>query len=90
MLSRTFSILLLIAGIAAPAAAQDRTVTLLQQLADAPGPPGFEEPVRKVLVDLMKPLASTLTFDGLGSIIATQGTSGRASWSMRTWTNSAA
>ena len=70
------SILLLIAGIAAPAAAQDRTITLLQQLADAPGPSGFEEPVRKVLVDLMKPLASTLTFDGLGSIIATHGTSG--------------
>jgi len=73
---RRLSILLLIAGIAAPAAAQDRTITLLQQLADAPGPPGFEEPVRKVLVDLMKPLASTLTFDGLGSIIATHGTSG--------------
>ena len=39
-----------------PVVAQDRTVTLLQQFADAAGPPGFEEPVRKVLVDLMKPL----------------------------------
>ena len=72
-LVRTLFIILLIS---APALAQDRTITLLQQLADAPGPPGFEEPVRKVLVDLMKPLSSSLTFDGLGSIIATHGTTG--------------
>jgi putative aminopeptidase FrvX len=58
------------------ARAQDRTVTLLQQLTDAAGPPGFEEPIRKVMVDLMKPLASSVTFDGLGSIIATQGSDG--------------
>ena len=54
----------------------DRTVALLQLLADTPGPPGFEEPIRKVLVEQMKPLATSLTFDGLGSIIATQGTTG--------------
>jgi putative aminopeptidase FrvX len=59
-----------------PAAAQDRTVSLLQQLTDTPGPPGFEEPIRKVIVDAMKPLASSIAFDGLGSIIATQGNSG--------------
>ncbi|HWF84228.1 MAG TPA: M28 family peptidase [Vicinamibacterales bacterium] len=58
------------------AAAQDRTAALLQQLTDAPGPPGFEEPIRKVMVEAMKPLAGSLTFDGLGSIIATQGTQG--------------
>ncbi|HEY7289517.1 MAG TPA: M42 family metallopeptidase [Vicinamibacterales bacterium] len=56
--------------------AQDRTVTLLQQLTDAAGPPGFEEPIRKILVDAMKPLSTSLTFDGLGSIIATQGSQG--------------
>ncbi|HWW83706.1 MAG TPA: M42 family metallopeptidase [Vicinamibacterales bacterium] len=56
--------------------AQDRTVTLLQQLTDASGPPGFEEPIRKVLVDLIKPLASSITYDGLGSIIAAQGAQG--------------
>ena len=56
--------------------AQDRTVALLQQLTDTAGPPGFEEPIRKVMVDLMKPLAASLTFDGLGSIIATQGSDG--------------
>ena len=60
----------------AAARAQDRTVALLQQLTDTAGPPGFEEPIRKVMVDLMKPLAGSLTFDGLGSIIATQGTDG--------------
>ena len=64
------------AAIAAPSAAQDRTAALLQQLTDAAGPPGFEEPIRKVMVDLMKPLAASLTFDGLGSIIAMQGTEG--------------
>src|SRR4030095_1513460 len=67
---------LVVAAVPMTARAQDRTVTLLQQLTDTAGPPGFEEPIRKVLVDLMKPLAATLTFDGLGSIIATQGTQG--------------
>jgi len=57
-------------------AAPDRTVDTLQKIADAAGPPGFEEPVRKVLVDMMKPLAGSLRYDGMGSIIATQGTSG--------------
>lgn len=73
--------LILISALAASlvpgfAAAQDRTVTLLQQLTDAAGPPGFEEPIRKVMVDLMKPLAASIAFDGLGSIIATQGNQG--------------
>jgi endoglucanase len=58
------------------AAAQDRTIETLQKIADAAGPPGFEEPVRAVLVGMMKPLASSLSYDGMGSIIATQGTSG--------------
>src|SRR3954451_10024275 len=66
----------LLAFATAPVLAQDRTVELLRQLADAPGPPGFEEPIRKVMVEQMKPFAASITFDGLGSIIATQGTSG--------------
>ncbi len=73
---RTLSLTLLALSAAHASAGQDRTATLLQQLTDAAGPPGFEEPIRKVLVDAMKPLAGSLTFDGLGSIIATQGTSG--------------
>ncbi|HEV3062710.1 MAG TPA: M42 family metallopeptidase [Vicinamibacterales bacterium] len=63
-------------ALSAPVSAQDRVVTLLQQITDAAGPPGFEEPIRKIMVDAMKPLASSLAFDGLGSIIATQGTQG--------------
>lgn len=55
---------------------QDRTLDLLRSLADAPGPSGFEEPVRKIMVDQMKPYAASMRFDGLGSIIATQGSTG--------------
>jgi len=60
----------------APLAAQDRTIDLLRQIADAPGPPGFEEPIRKVMVEQMTPFASSITYDGMGSIIAAQGTQG--------------
>jgi hypothetical protein len=59
-----------------PAASGDDTQQLLQALADAPGPSGFEEPVRKIMVERMKPLAEKLSYDGLGSVIAVQGTSG--------------
>jgi putative aminopeptidase FrvX len=54
----------------------DETVQLLQSLADAPGPPGFEEAVRKIMVERMKPLSDKLQYDGLGSVIAVQGASG--------------
>jgi endoglucanase len=62
--------------IAAPLAAQDRTTDLLRDLSNAAGPPGFEEPVRKIMVERMKPLADELRYDGLGSVIARQGSSG--------------
>ncbi|CAN5310804.1 M42 family metallopeptidase [soil metagenome] len=62
--------------LAAPAAAQDRTKALLREVSEAAGPSGFEEPIRAVMVREMKPYADTLTFDGLGSIIAMQGSSG--------------
>lgn len=65
-----------LAALAGPAGAQDRTTGLLRELADAPGPPGFEEPVRKVMVREMRPLADELGYDGLGSVIARQGSSG--------------
>jgi endoglucanase len=61
---------------ALPLAAQDRVTDLLRRLADAAGPPGFEEPVRKIMVEEIKPYAGSVKFDGLGSIIATQGTAG--------------
>ncbi|MGC2742554.1 MAG: M42 family peptidase, partial [Candidatus Angelobacter sp.] len=59
-----------------PSPSGDETQQLLQALADAPGPSGFEEPVRKIMVERMKPLAEKLSYDGLGSVIAVQGTSG--------------
>ncbi len=66
--------------VALPAAAQapapDRIARLLGELADAPGPPGFEEPVRRIVVREVKPLADRLTYDGLGSVIAEQGGGG--------------
>jgi len=49
---------------------------LLKELTEAPGPPGFEEPVRKLMTDRMKPYADSITYDGLGSVIAQQGNSG--------------
>ena len=74
---KRFSLVLLItASFASSAAAQDRTAGLLRDLVDAAGPPGFEEPVRKIMVERMKPLADELRYDGLGSVIARQGSSG--------------
>lgn len=59
-----------------PLLAQDQTLELLRKLADAPGAPGFEEPVRALLVDAIKPYAASIRYDGLGSVLATQGTDG--------------
>ncbi len=64
-------------GLAMPAAAaSDRTERLLAELADAPGPSGFEEPVRAVMVRELTPLADAVSYDGVGSVIARQGASG--------------
>ena len=52
--------------------AQDRTLQLLQRLADAPGPPGAEEAVRALMVPEMKQFSNTLRYDGIGSVIAEQ------------------
>lgn len=57
-------------------ASDDPIVQLLQKLTSAPGPSGFEEPVTKIMVDEMKPYADKITYDGLGSMIAVQGSSG--------------
>lgn len=71
------SLLRLIPALAAGSVwAQDQTVELLRRLADAPGPPGFEEPVRKILVDAIQPYASSIRYDGMGSVLAAQGTQG--------------
>jgi endoglucanase len=54
----------------------DPTGKLLQQLANAPGPSGYEEAVRAIMVPDMKPYATSLQYDGLGSVIAKMGTTG--------------
>jgi putative aminopeptidase FrvX len=72
----TVSLGLCLAVLCSIAAAQDQTVQLLKTLSNASGAPGFEEPVRKIMVQRMTPLADHLSYDGLGSIIATQGSSG--------------
>ncbi len=65
---------------AAPTAAfaqeSDRTLQLLRALSEAPGPSGFEEPVRRIMVEQMKPFADRISYDGLGSVIAQQGATG--------------
>ncbi len=66
----------LVLGLSVPAAAQDRALNLLKDLTEAAGPPGFEEPVRKIMVEQMRSFAESITYDGLGSVIATQGKSG--------------
>ena len=52
--------------------APDRTLQLLQRLADAPGPPGAEEAVRALMVPEMKQFSTKLSYDGIGSVIAEQ------------------
>jgi endoglucanase len=54
----------------------DRLITLLKELTEAPGPPGFEDSVRKLMAERMTPLADKVMYDGLGSVIAQQGNSG--------------
>jgi len=56
--------------------AQDQEVQLLKQLSDAPGPSGYEGPVRAIMVKHMTPLATKITYDGVGSVIAQQGATG--------------
>ena len=60
----------------APVLAQDRTERLLAELADAPGPSGFEEDVRRIMVRELKGSADQISYDGVGSVIAAQGSSG--------------
>lgn len=63
-------------GASAQDQALDNVQQLLQQLTAAPGPSGYEEPVTRIMVDHFKPMAAKITYDGMGSVIASQGTSG--------------
>src|SRR5574337_820814 len=74
-MKRILAVTVLLA-LSAMAWAQDDVVRLMQQLTAAPGPSGYEEPVRKIMVEQMRPLADKITYDGLGSVIAVQGHAG--------------
>ena len=56
MTARVFTLALALLAGGASIGAQDRTVELLRLLSDTAGAPGFEEPIRKVMVDQMRPL----------------------------------
>jgi endoglucanase len=62
---------------ASPAQQPDPTISLLQRLSDAPGPPGAEDAVRAIIVSELKPIATApIRYDGMGSVIAELGTTG--------------
>jgi len=72
-MTRSFALLVLLSLVAQ---AQDRVTELLKELSETPGVPGYEEPVRKLMTERMRPLADSVSFDGLGSVVAVQGKSG--------------
>jgi endoglucanase len=62
---------------ASPAQQPDSTISLLQRLSDAPGPPGAEDAVRSIMVSELKSIATApIRYDGMGSVIAELGTTG--------------
>ncbi len=67
---------LLVSVLVAQSQTPDRVTQLLKELTDAPGPPGYEDPVRKLMAEKMRPLADHVSYDGLGSVIAQQGSIG--------------
>jgi endoglucanase len=48
----------------------DRVEALLEELTNAPGPTGFEGPVRAIVRRELAPVAAAMETDGLGSLIA--------------------
>jgi endoglucanase len=70
-------LLLAAALVLSPAIAHaDPAETLLRTLSEAPGPSGFEEAVRAIMVPRMKAASDELRYDGLGSVIARAGNTG--------------
>jgi putative aminopeptidase FrvX len=47
-----------------------KTIELLKTITETPGVSGFEAPIRKVLKDYLSPLATEVTADHLGSLVA--------------------
>ena len=63
--------LLALSPAALAAQALDATAQLMRELTEAPGPSGFEESVRGIVVDAYQELDATIQYDGLGSVVAT-------------------
>ncbi len=63
--------LLALSPAALAAQALDATAQLMRELTEAPGPSGFEESVRGIVVDAYQALDATIQYDGLGSVLAT-------------------
>jgi putative aminopeptidase FrvX len=53
----------------ASAQPKDRTARLLEELSNAPGPSGFEGPVREILARELRAAGLEVSTDGLGSVI---------------------
>jgi putative aminopeptidase FrvX len=68
--------ILCIALCAAAMPPSDRIVEVFEKLTNAPGPSGFEGPVRRIMVDELKPNVDKISYDGMGSVIAQQGSTG--------------
>ena len=71
------ALVLVLTGLCVPAPvpvrgqALDATAELMRELTEAPGPSGFEEAVREIVVDAYRALGASIEYDGLGSVIAT-------------------
>lgn len=55
---------------------EDQTLNMFKELTEAPGAPGNEGPVRKIMARYLEPYADELYTDHLGSLIARQGNHG--------------
>src|SRR5690349_15879136 len=53
----------------ASAQPKDRTARVLEELSNAPGPSGFEGPVREILARELRAAGLEVSTDGLGSVI---------------------
>lgn len=71
MIRRLLPLCWLLVGATTVAQTPDTTTRLLEELSEAPGPSAFEEAVRAIVVREFDALGATVSYDGLGSVLAT-------------------
>ncbi|HSH75728.1 MAG TPA: M20/M25/M40 family metallo-hydrolase [Longimicrobiales bacterium] len=71
LLLTSFALTLAVAPTTAAAQGLDATAQLMRDLTEAPGPSGFEDAVREIVVDAFGSLGASIEYDGLGSVLAT-------------------